>query len=216
MSGAPRLLHRAAGKVSALPQHAPSQPTVQRPSHPASWAPPLRPAKIHFVRLDYETGITAVRKTRTPIYRSPFLSLRAVAADKVPTTPHPFPVGAVAAAGATKTVIRFGVVTSKKAISIYAVERNKARSRFKGIIADIMATQEGAKLVTPAKAYLAVLDGKICYAPREEVERDVLKGMKFLAEQTFFSKSPKPRISASGPSRPPSSAFGRKDHSRPR
>lgn len=114
------------------------------------------------MRLDYETGITAVRKTRTPIYRSPFLSLQAVAADKVPATPHPFPIDtsdpAAGAAGATKTVIRFGVVTSKKAISIYAVERNKARSRFKGIIADIMATQEGAKLVTPGESWAVTPD----------------------------------------------------------
>jgi RNase P protein component len=118
-------------------------PPLKRPRKvlllsPSKYQTTLTPKQVRFARLDFETAVPKLHQIKLSVYRSPLFTLRACPSSRLPPHPeHPFPTSK--ADGTSETLgalplVRFSVISSKAAVSKYAVERNRARTRFKAAV----------------------------------------------------------------------------------
>lgn len=137
-------------------QYAGTPPKLIPPRSP--FTAPTPTPKIQFARLDFEEGLQSVMASPLPKYRCKYFMLRCVPAGKVTPPPsHPFPAREPID-GREKVTVRFGIVTSKKAISKFAVERSRVRTLFKSAVDEMLRKEreEGGKsLIKPGKLHPA-------------------------------------------------------------
>ncbi|GFZ50809.1 hypothetical protein JCM24511_08567 [Saitozyma sp. JCM 24511] len=184
---------------AARPRSAPrsrlSEPPVPIPD--LSALPHLSNARrVVFARLDFETAVPAIYSKRLPIFHCPFFSLRACPANQLPPHPaSPFPTALTPARGRGRDMdldnnvplVRFAVISSKAAVSNLAVERNRARTRFKAAVDLVVRRGVGLQRgvdpmdhLLPGRVYLAAIFAAAYDAPMEQLCGKVVDGFKFL------------------------------------
>ncbi|KAL7422369.1 hypothetical protein Q5752_003015 [Cryptotrichosporon argae] len=169
-----------------------------RPSFIAQPTEPDPPGHYLFTRPDLSTALETFHKLARRPAQTPLFDLRAVPLARLAHAPSPFSGGgnplrrprvdpgfadvdedvapdlraALRAGTARPTTqrIAFAVVASKAAVSKLAVERNRARTRFK---AALSAATRGGTVWQPDMAYLAVLKRAIYDAPLAEIQAGV-------------------------------------------
>jgi hypothetical protein len=150
-----------------------SRLTCQLVAEPNALRADHRPPRIRFARLDFDSGASALLNSKHPVYRSEYVDLRWAMADAIRPSPSPpFPPSTSAASrdGTTPhkepfATVRFGIMTSKVRVSTFAVERNRARTRFKAVVADILKNEDGAGLIDPGSFLLHLVRNEL-WRPR--------------------------------------------------
>ncbi|KAK8854618.1 ribonuclease P protein component [Kwoniella newhampshirensis] len=138
--------------------------------------------KTMFIGIDLESSLSKIFLTKLPLYRSPLFTLRAFPSHLLPPRrPPPFPLDFANAYREKNDCVYLAVIGSKSQVSKLAVERNRARRRFRAAIEQVVV-QEEKGLVVPHYAYVASLTAEIHDAKYETIANDIKEGLRYLRQ----------------------------------
>lgn len=151
----------------------------------SSWEEKAKGKRVVSIGIDMETALPKIFATKTPIYRSPGLSIRAFPAHLLPPRPAPpFPPDLVSKTRHENPCVYLSIITSKNQVSKLAVERNRVRRRVKAAWDHVINDgREGWRLVSPDYAYIVSVNGELHDAEFESIVQGVATGLRFLQQK---------------------------------
>lgn len=107
--------------------------------------------QVVFIGIDMNTALPKIFATKTPVYRSSGLSIRAFPAHLLPPRPAPpFPLDLISKTRCENPCVYLSIITSKNQVSKLAMERNRVRRRLKAAWDRVINEgSEGWRLVSP-------------------------------------------------------------------
>nr|XP_031863958.1 ribonuclease P protein component [Kwoniella shandongensis]KAA5531030.1 ribonuclease P protein component [Kwoniella shandongensis] len=136
--------------------------------------------KTKFIGIDLESSLSKIFLTKLPLYRSPLFNLRAFPSHLLPPRrPPPFPLDFGQHYRKENDCVQLAVIGSKSQVSKLAVERNRARRRFRAAMEMVVEGEEKG-LVVPEYTYIASLTAEIHDAPFQQITDDILTGLRYL------------------------------------
>ncbi|CAD6568460.1 MAG: hypothetical protein TREMPRED_004546 [Tremellales sp. Tagirdzhanova-0007] len=156
---------RASESYQPTPRASPSRTQFPIPSPPTSLPnlsqlppSPTEHRAVAFSGLDTEFAFTFVRRQGSISTSTPYFDISSTPSQSMPARPpNPFPANhRLHNAGKAAKQVTFLIVTSKNNVSRIAIERNRARRRFKSAMDLVvnrgigLRTEDGAELVSPS------------------------------------------------------------------
>ncbi|OWT38273.1 ribonuclease P protein component [Cryptococcus neoformans Bt1] len=150
-----------------------------------SWEERAKGTRVVSIGIDMETALPKIFATKTPVYRSSGLSIRAFPAHLLPPRPAPpFPPDLISKTRRENPCIYLSIITSKNQVSKLAVERNRVRRRLRAAWDKVINDgREGWRLVSPDYAYIVSVNGELNDAEFESIIQGVATGLRFLQQR---------------------------------
>ncbi|WVO21362.1 ribonuclease P protein component [Cryptococcus decagattii] len=150
-----------------------------------SWEERAKGKRVVFIGIDMNTALPKIFATKTPVYRSSGLSIRAFPAHLLPPRPAPpFPLDLISKTRRENPCVYLSIITSKNQVSKLAVERNRVRRRLKAAWDRVInGGSEGWRLVSPDYAYVVSVNGELHDAEFESIVQEVATGLRFLQQR---------------------------------
>ncbi|WWC71363.1 ribonuclease P protein component [Kwoniella pini CBS 10737] len=150
--------------------------------------------KTHFIGFDLQTSLALIFSTKLPVYKSTLFNIRCISFQKLPIRKlPPYPINESEIWKFERKCIYFTILSSKNSVSKLAVERNRCKRRFKSALNNIINGKdieeiEQKKLLNNQYAYIASLTSKMYDAPFDQIQFEILNGLRYLQKAHLKSR----------------------------